>query len=268
LIEKGFSAKRSRSSAFGNQWVNSSSAKRVSREGGGPSLAFTIESPRSSTKRRNNQIGLADGDPKGKAATRTPHLPVSNRHMSQLTKEFVREALDAHRVWDRGNAVLYKLCADHPGHTADDLIVAKTWLIGRAYAAAVERRRHKGEFLGDAFYENMARTIREANIDSWLRELGDHPRDGGQAAIVAHKKLTRLLNGITGSNKRSFASKYLHFHFPAQFYIYDSRADKSARTLTKLDRTRKEACGAADADQQYVDSAVCRFLRPLRTDQS
>lgn len=27
--------------------------------------------------------------------------------------------------------------------------------------------------------------------------------------------------------KTSFSSKYLHFHFPNQFYIYDSRAQKA-----------------------------------------
>ena len=45
-----------------------------------------------------------------------------------------------------------------------------------------------------------------------------------------------LLSEITQLNKRSFASKYLHFHFPHLFYIYDSRAAKSVSQLVE-DRT-------------------------------
>jgi len=42
--------------------------------------------------------------------------------------------------WDLGNQTLYSLCQDHPMHDRDDVIIAKVWLIGRSYAAAVERR--------------------------------------------------------------------------------------------------------------------------------
>src|SRR5690606_24597290 len=38
------------------------------------------------------------------------------------------------------------------------------------------------------------------------------------------KKLVKDLYEITGLDKRSFASKYLHFHLPDLFFIYDSRA--------------------------------------------
>jgi hypothetical protein len=65
---------------------------------------------------------------------------MNDNTMSKLTKAFVEEALEAQKIWDLGNDTLYRLCAEHPGHTEDHVIIAKTWLIGRAYAAAVERR--------------------------------------------------------------------------------------------------------------------------------
>ena len=36
--------------------------------------------------------------------------------------------------------------------------------------------------------------------------------------------MTRLFKGISGRNKRSLASKYLHFHLPGHFFFYDARA--------------------------------------------
>lgn len=36
---------------------------------------------------------------------------------------------------------------------------------------------------------------------------------------------------INKQNKRSFASKYLHFHYPELFFLYDSRANKAINSL-------------------------------------
>jgi hypothetical protein len=175
--------------------------------------------------------------------------------MSKLTKEFVEEAL-AKKVWDLGNDTLYRLCADHPGHTANDVIIAKTWLIGRAYAAAIERRRLESTYLGDAFYEeHVAPRIRESKIDLWLQEL--RAGKNRNVAIKVHKKLTDLLQELTGLSKRSFASKYLHFHLPAQFFIFDSRARGSVNKLVE----RQMPAGGADEDQEYADFfARCEHL--------
>jgi len=51
--------------------------------------------------------------------------------------------------------------------------------------------------------------------------------------LSVHKYLTELFAEISGNNKRkrSLASKYLHFHCPALFFLYDSRAAKGVRAL-------------------------------------
>jgi hypothetical protein len=64
------------------------------------------------------------------------HVP-----LPELKPEFVEKALDRFKPWQLGNEVLYRLCEEHPRHDSDDSIIAKFWLIGRAYAAAVERRK-------------------------------------------------------------------------------------------------------------------------------
>ena len=188
--------------------------------------------------------------------------------MPELTREFVEEALLAQKVWDVGNAVLYKLCADHPSHADDDAIIAKTLIIGRVYAVALERRRRgKNEVSGDAFYAKVAREFRESEIDSWFLRMKDGSENSRQEAILLHKKLTNLLRRITGLEKRSFASKYLHFHFPTRFFIYDSRVVKSANELIKLDRDRKKGGVPPNVDEGYADfCARCEQLtRVIRT---
>ncbi len=60
----------------------------------------------------------------------------------QISKDDVEKAL-SNTAWDLGNQVLYDLCSKHPFHKTPQEIIAKVWLIGRSYAAALERRKNK-----------------------------------------------------------------------------------------------------------------------------
>ncbi len=152
---------------------------------------------------------------------------------SKLTSELVERAL-LEKVWDVGNRVLYDLCAANSKHTRDDVIIAKVLLIGRTYAAAIERRRDKGDAVGDAFYETkVAPQIRSSDIDRWFRALDNGSNEDIALNLETHKRVMELFTKISGLEKRSLASKYLHFHFPERFYIYDSRAYKAISELTK-----------------------------------
>jgi hypothetical protein len=179
--------------------------------------------------------------------------------MPELTRKFVEAALKAHNVWDFGNEVLYRLCADNPGHTEDDVIIAKTNIVGRVYAAQLERRKEKGDVSVDAFYMTVARRLKASKIDFWLDELKAKPAEW-QLAIRTHKRLTDLTLRITGMENRSFASKYLHFHLPDRFFIYDTRAKESANKLIKLDRRRNGP--AKTVDKEYAEFFLrCEQLR-------
>src|SRR6266704_2598979 len=150
---------------------------------------------------------------------------------SKLTSEFVEKAL-LEKVWDLGNQVLYDLCAANRQHIRDDVIIAKVWLIGRTYAAAIERRPDKGDAVGDAFYETkVAPQIRDSDIDKWFGALDNSSNKDMTLNLETHKRIMGLFTEISGLEKRSLASKYLHFHFPSRFYIYDSRACKAISEL-------------------------------------
>ncbi len=150
--------------------------------------------------------------------------------MRKITRNDIASARSA-CVWDLGNRVLYELYSKHSGHCKADEIVAKIWLIGRSYAASIERRRNATR-AGDRFYEEtVAPAMRESGIDSWLASVPRHGQPGSPESVEVHKMLTDLFRSVTGLNKRSLASKYLHFHNPDAFYIYDSRARQA---ITKV----------------------------------
>jgi len=70
--------------------------------------------------------------------------------------------------------------------------------------------------------------------------------------------LTDIFTKISGIEKRSLSSKYLHFHFPDLFFLYDSRAVTSSRRL--LPRFKAEI-PPKNVDKEYgnffSDYTIC-----------
>jgi hypothetical protein len=157
-----------------------------------------------------------------------------------MTKQLPnKKQLDSARqnnVWDFGNAILYKLCQDNFKHDTDDRILTKVLFIGRIYAAAVERRKNKSADINDNFYtDTVAPTFKKSKLDdklSDLKTLKVEKIESIQSILQTHYYLTSMLQKITALDKRSFSSKYLHFHLPNLFYIYDSRAVTALRQFT------------------------------------
>lgn len=163
--------------------------------------------------------------------------------------------------WDTGNEVLYSLCSNHFTHSRDNEIVAKIWLIGRAYAAAIERRKTKGEEINDDFYiKTAAPKFRHSHLDKYLFELRQYKELSENCimhVLETHKYLVDLIFEFTHLNKRSFCSKYLHFHLPELFFIYDSRVVNAIKYLkeykTKTILTRSEI---STFDTEYANFVI------------
>lgn len=139
--------------------------------------------------------------------------------------------------WGLSNQVLYDLCARYPLHEKREQVVAKVLLIGRTYAAAIERRREKVE-RNEAFYlKTVAPKIIRSKIDTWISDA--QKTISGTADITSillgtHYKVTKLFRQISKQDKRSLASKYLHFHAPDLFFIIDSRALRGMRAVKDI----------------------------------
>ncbi len=150
------------------------------------------------------------------------------------TKKIIDEALLAND-WDFGNAVLYNLCSENFEHKVANIIIAKVWLIGRAYAAAIERRKNKTDINDDFYVEKVAPIFQNSQLDNYLGELKKYKfisSENIELILRTHKYLMLEIKKITGMKKRSLCSKYLHFHLPELFFIYDSRAVNALRSFT------------------------------------
>jgi len=141
------------------------------------------------------------------------------------------------KKWMLGNEVLYNLCKKYPQHKNDEEIRAKIWLIGRSYAASIERRKTK-KHINDDFYDYVTKEFikfnKLKNFDKKLNDLKDkgfNEKNLNQM-LGLHNELTKFFKKLTGLEKRSLASKYLHFHVPI-FPIYDSRAKDSLNKIVK-----------------------------------
>ena len=140
---------------------------------------------------------------------------------------------------DLGNDVRYRLCASHPLHTELQAVIAKVWLIGRPYAAAIERRKNREtNEANDVFYvKTAAPTIMNSKIDCWIAMARQKSPVGPSSLTVSlkvHRRTTELFKRISEQEKRALASKYLHFHVPRMFYIYDSRAVTAISALSNI----------------------------------
>lgn len=160
-------------------------------------------------------------------------------------------------VWDFGNAILYKLCKDNFEHKTDEHILTKVLFIGRIYASAVERRKNKSTDINDNFYTDViAPTFRESKLDEKLLELKSVNVDKVENikfVLQTHYYLTSMLQKITALDKRSFSSKYLHFHLPNIFYIYDSRAVTALRKfISQVPKDLKHILKFENIDSEYA----------------
>lgn len=185
-----------------------------------------------------------------------------------ITLDEVKKAQEE-TVWHYGNGLLYQMCHEHFEHKEDQYILAKVLFIGRIYAAAIERRKTENNDINDHFYTDaVAPTFKNSNTDKHLAALRAIGKvDNNQdviAALRAHYDLTNAISKITGIKKRSFSSKYLHFHLPEMFFIYDTRAVAAIRNfVTKVPRDLNTCLEGDNADLEYA-KFYCKCLELKR----
>jgi len=164
--------------------------------------------------------------------------------------------------------MLYEFCRTHPSQSDPAAVVSKFWLIGRAYSAAVERRRTSIETPlkpGENFYDDrLAPAYTQAGLDAvfaTLHAIDGVTRDNLVHVAEVHNAVADTLQDITHQWKRSLASKYLHFHFPSLVFIYDSLAELSLKQYVPgWSRTRLPESPQYDA--HYLK--FCRGVMALR----
>jgi hypothetical protein len=156
------------------------------------------------------------------------------------------------------NEVLYRMCAEQPSHSDVDIIESKLGLIGRAYAATMERKAKTdtGEKfnLHDAAHKVVKFGVELDRLISELRKIGRPEFENARILLSTHAWLTARFNDLTKLDKRSLASKYLHFHAPLSVFIFDSVAKRGLREKLPallVDRKRPSLT-SPEADKEYL----------------
>jgi hypothetical protein len=150
------------------------------------------------------------------------------------------------------------MCSDRPLHNDLDTIKSKLWIIGRAYSAAIERKAGKGFRIEDA-----AALIMSSEIDvhiTKLRSIERINKENTSTLLSSHKYVTDILKSATGLEKRSLASKYLHFHAPKAVFIYDSIANTKIKEI--LAPAKQSFKSEGNYDQRYEAFVLrCIYFR-------
>jgi hypothetical protein len=72
--------------------------------------------------------------------------------------------------------------------------------------------------------------------DDWIETVSDInelTNENIERSLECHKKVLALFKKATRLDRRSFVSKYLHFHAPNAFFIYDSIANRRVKEAIK-----------------------------------
>lgn len=110
----------------------------------------------------------------------------------------------------------------------------------------------------------VAPIIVKSKIDDKIENLKSIPNlsfDSLAQILDAHEYVTNVFRKISGLEKRSLASKYLHFHVPNLIFIYDSRAVRGLREFSDIiGRISHNRNGAGDKPYR-VFAEKCLKLR-------
>jgi hypothetical protein len=179
--------------------------------------------------------------------------------------------------WDVANKVLYDLCRTHPNHDDEAVNIAKVWLIGRAYATAIERGSKSDRQGDDLYTKRVGPTLKQCGMDKVLMPRRKLRRPDAKIVCKAHAAIVVRFRRISKLNHPSLASKYLHFHCPEAAYIYDSRAKRAIGGLSKTTLTRKEIRKAkegyprfflrCEAFREKLEDALGRKVTPRELDK-
>jgi len=140
-----------------------------------------------------------------------------------ITREFVTDTLVRSVLDVRGRA-LYELCFLHRHHFRNEIVADKLRMILR-YCA------DHGLQVNALSPELSALRLGRAGADRWFAGLTTAEVIDPALVFEAHKRVMDVFDDLPAQQSRALASKYLHFHFPELFYLYDSRVETAALAL-------------------------------------
>lgn len=138
-------------------------------------------------------------------------------------REFIEDALSGVTVDPRTRA-LYELCFMHRHHFQDDIVADKLRMMIRV---CVEQ----GLRVNDFSAELVAHRLGRSGIDRWFAGLATAEHLDPGLVFELHKRVMDVFSDLPEPQARTLAAKYLHYHFPELFYIYDAGLETAAADL-------------------------------------
>jgi hypothetical protein len=138
----------------------------------------------------------------------------------ELNREFVTDTL-AQSILDPRTRALYELCFLHRHHFQDDIVADKLRMIVRLCA-------EHGFNVNSFSPEFVAHRLGRSGVDRWFAGLATAEQIDMALVFEMHRRVMDVFADLLAEQSRSLASKYLHFHFPELFYLYDQRVAAAA----------------------------------------
>ena len=142
-----------------------------------------------------------------------------------LTHEFITEALAGSSLEPRMRA-LYELCFMQRHHFSDGIVADKLRILVRLCA-------ERGIRIESFSPEYFAHCLSRAEVDRWFGRLASAEQLDVALVLELHKRMMNVFDALPEADARSLVSKYLHFHFPDLFFIFDSRVEAASMKLGK-----------------------------------
>ena len=136
------------------------------------------------------------------------YMKVLEAYTNSVYENFRTQDYD---YWSFGNQILYDMCLKNPSHTNENVIIGKIWLIGRSYAAAIERIKEKSVPSDDFYSDVVAPHFLQFGVElddklKYLKSTTEVSLDNLQEILYVHKFLVNQITEITKLEKHSLAS--------------------------------------------------------------
>lgn len=175
---------------------------------------------------------------------------------AQYNTENINRFAGSIECWKPIDKVIYQTINELYNNNDANTVATKLHLVGRLYMATVERRKNADETPGDFVLDYAAPAVVKANIDELLIPLSQETEITAKnipAILKLHGLLTKALGDACGMDKRSLASKYLHFHLPKLVFLYDSRVASVVKEFVDGSMKKDRIPHIEGADKTYEE---------------
>lgn len=142
---------------------------------------------------------------------------------TEISREFIADTL-AQSILDPRTRALYELCFMHRHHFQDEIVADKLRMIVRMCA-------EHGLAVNAFSPEYAAHRLGRSGVDRWFAGIATAEQLDPALVFEMHKRVMAVFADLPAEQARAIASKYLHFHFPELFFLYDSRVAAAAYAL-------------------------------------